>query len=674
MSIQINFLGGGISLKKITMLALALLLTLSPVSPALAETVSDDANEQASDVDLDEQSDSESSTEVTEADSENATTEDEDIEEADANEDGEDPVDENVANEEDEVSEDETSENETTDSTEGTEEETDELDDGEENEEIDEEEEELNLTDVFGRASGEVTYDFNRGYYVLDLRAGITNFHTQQKIKNKWVAFTLPNGVQIADELPSGVVPIGIAGKSGLAVKIPDVNSSSSEHVDKEIALLGVEDDNDPHLNMYLLDVDVNSNSYEEIGQLRGQREIDFTVMEENPTIDLHGSITGNTTYDEEEKYHFLDVSVQALNQTNDSVNDLYVAFELPEGVEVVQDENTPANMEILNLDGARAVALKLPNLDQGKEGELTYQIPVVGVSDAIVTSETISVFKILDAGYNQVGEFDGHINVDFSDMDIAWHFDAIAQIIPDYPGIEDNQFGFNFAYEVKNIDVADVEKVKIDFNVPSAITIEKPEYTGGSSVEIDWDGNDATVTIGDLDGASGYEGYFTAVGSTNRSLDQLTGMEVTVTLYRDGDTVVETLTVPFEVGSYDNIGLPSPEPTPGDPEDPEEPTPQEPGDDDQGTGGDDNNTKDPGTNNGDSQSDGTTDEDDDDTTVTIEDGDDSVTGSGDENDESGLTLPSTATNMYSYLLIGAIILIAGASMIIFRKKSILHK
>src|SRR5699024_10655947 len=136
-------------------------------------------------------------------------------------------------------------------------------------------------------------------------------------------------------------------------------------------------------------------------------------------------------------------------------------AFELPEGVEVVNDENTPANMEILNLDGARAVALKLPNLDQGKEGDVSYQIPVVGISDAVVTSETISVFKILDAGYDEVGQFDGHIEVDFSDMDIAWHFDANAQIIPDYPGITGNQFGFNFEYEVKNIDVAEVDKVK---------------------------------------------------------------------------------------------------------------------------------------------------------------------------------------------------------------------
>src|SRR5699024_6655312 len=132
----------------------------------------------------------------------------------------------------------------------------------------------------------------------------------------------------------------GIAGKSGLAIKMPDVSSYSRESLFLDIPLMGVEDDNDPHINLYLLNVDVNAESYEEVGQLGSQRDIDFSVMEENPTIDLHGSITGNTTYNEDKKYHFLDVTVQALNETNDSVNDLYVAFELPEGVEIVQDEN----------------------------------------------------------------------------------------------------------------------------------------------------------------------------------------------------------------------------------------------------------------------------------------------------------------------------------------------
>lgn len=660
---------------------LILMLTFSPVAPLTA-------NAQEAD-NMDATEDQVNETEE-QANEEEPSSETEEGEKADANEtDESDAVEEQdldtpVADEPAGDDESATEEDETEDPNEETDSEVNEEDEAveEEADEDEEEEEDLNLNDVFGTASGDITYDFNKGHYVLDLKAGIMNFHTTQEIKNKWVAFTLPNGVEVAEEPPSGVVPIRIAGKNGLAVKVPDVKSSSSEYVDKQIALTGVENDNDPHLNMYLLNVDVNAGNYEEIGQLNGQREIEFSVMEENPKIDLRGSITGKTTYDKDKKYHFLDVKVQAENQTNDSVNDLYVAFELPESVEVVDDENMPANVEILNYKDARAVALKLPKLEQGKEGELTYRIPVVGVSDAIVTSETISVFKILDAGYNEVGQFDGHINVDFSDMDIEWHFNAIAQIIPDYPGITGKQMGFNFKYELKNLDIADVEKVKMEFDVPSAIKIEKPKYTGGSNVKVDWDGNTATVDIGDLKGASGFTGYFTAVGSTNSSIDQLKSMKVKVTLYRDGEEVVETINVPFEVGKYADIGLP-----PGDDDDDNEKPDDNGNNGDGGNKGDNGNNGDGGNkgdngsngnggnnnNNGDSGTGGDGKNNDNgsgDVKVTVEDGDDSV---ADKQDGTGLSLPNTATNMYTILLIGALTLIAGASLIVLRKRKVME-
>jgi LPXTG-motif cell wall-anchored protein len=40
-----------------------------------------------------------------------------------------------------------------------------------------------------------------------------------------------------------------------------------------------------------------------------------------------------------------------------------------------------------------------------------------------------------------------------------------------------------------------------------------------------------------------------------------------------------------------------------------------------------------------------------------------------DDNDESGSTLPDTATNIYTFLLIGAITFIAGVSITLFRKR-----
>src|SRR5699024_10415031 len=401
--------------KKISAFMLVLMLTFSPAASLNinAQEADDDADvaEEKQTNETEEQVNDEAAEEDTDPTESDEPAVDEESEadepvktDAEEPEEGEN-ADEKAADEEEAVEDNE--ENEDTGSNEENEEEAD----GEEEADQDQADEDLDLDNIYGAANGDITYDFNKGYYVLDLQAGLSNMSRSQVLQDKWVAFALPDGISLANaDIPSGVVPVYIKGKNGLAVKIPDVGEfPDSKYVYPKIPLIGEMDDNDPVENLYLLNVDVAAQKFENLGQIKSQRKIDFSVMEENPTIDLHGSITGNTTYDEEEKYHFLDVSVQALNQTNDSVNDLYVAFELPEGVEVVQDENTPANMEMLNLDGARAVALKLPNLKQGKEDELTYRIPVVGVSDAVVTSETISVFKILDAGYQQVGEFDGH-------------------------------------------------------------------------------------------------------------------------------------------------------------------------------------------------------------------------------------------------------------------------
>ncbi len=55
---------------------------------------------------------------------------------------------------------------------------------------------------------------------------------------------------------------------------------------------------------------------------------------------------------------------------------------------------------------------------------------------------------------------------------------------------------------------------------------------------------------------------------------------------------------------------------------------------------------------------------------VTVEDGDDSA---ADKQDGTGLSLPKTATNMYTILLIGALTLIAGASLMVLRKRKVME-
>src|SRR5699024_3761729 len=109
---------------------------------------------------------------------------------------------------------------------EATEEEAGEEDNAAETVEADEEEEistlatadeDLNLGDIWGTANGDITFDIASGNYILELQAGLSNYTNSQDIVNKWVGFAIPNGVRVVGELPSGVVQIFIAGKSGLA-------------------------------------------------------------------------------------------------------------------------------------------------------------------------------------------------------------------------------------------------------------------------------------------------------------------------------------------------------------------------------------------------------------------------------------------------------------------------
>src|SRR5699024_1965647 len=178
----------------------------------------------------------------------------------------------------------------------------------------------------------------------------------------------------------------------------------------------------------------------------------------------------------------------------------------------------------------------------------LNYQIPVIGKTDATITADMINLYTFEGNSYKSVGQFSGDVNIDFSDMDKDWYFDIKNEVITDYPGVNDNQKGFRFNYTTKNLTLDDVDEVVMEFVVPDDITIQKPQYIG-SGVEIDWDGNIATVTLGDLRGGSGYYGYFTAVGTTSKSIDELKDTDVTVTLYRDGETEEQTLNSPFVEG-----------------------------------------------------------------------------------------------------------------------------
>lgn len=671
--------------KRILVLSFVFMLAFAPVAAVAAEVDEEKGNANQSE-----------EVESTDSDEADAGSEESDGTAAEAVEGNE------------EVVEDEESDIEADTLEEATEEETDEAEDAtteEETEEVDEEEistfatedEDLILGDILGTANGDIEFDITSGNYVLGLQAGLTNVTNGQDIEDKWVGFAIPNGVDVVGDLPSGVVPIFTAGKSGLAVKVPNIQGIGGENVYHDIQLTGEVDDNDPVLDLYLFNVDTEANQYEEIGEISGQRGIDFSVMEADPTIDLSGSITGETKFDssQDKVYYLLDVTVHAENNTDNDFEDLYVGFELPDDVAVLNTDDVPEGLRTINLgEGKQGVALKLPALEEGSGNqEITYSIPVIGMSDEVIQSETINLYTFGEDGYyNEVGQFPGSISVDFSGMNEPWYFDVKNEVITDYPGVNDNQKGFRFNYTTKNLTLDDVDEVVMEFVVPEGITIEKPQYIG-SGVDIDWNGNIATVTLGDLRGGAGYYGYFTAVGTTSKSISELLDTEVTVTLYRDGEEEVITLSAPFVEGAYDENDFDTPPGNEDDDEGEEDDGTTDPGgnggtNDDNGQGGNggtngdggqggnggatgDNNQggqgKTGGTNNQDGKNkDGTDDE----VTVVVEDGDDSVVASGITDDQ----LPKTATNTFSMMLAGFVLMLVGGASVLIRRKASLNK
>lgn len=146
--------------------------------------------------------------------------------------------------------------------------------------------EDLKLREIYGSANAieDIEYDKVKGYYMLDLQVGLSNYASSQSFSDKWIAFALPDGVSVPDveEIPSGVVIVTLPdGHKGVAVKIPNIHEISSEHLYLDLPLIGTPDDNDPNENLYLYNVDGNAHTAELIGEINSTRDIDFSVMKD---------------------------------------------------------------------------------------------------------------------------------------------------------------------------------------------------------------------------------------------------------------------------------------------------------------------------------------------------------------------------------------------------------
>src|SRR5699024_2805921 len=264
---------------------------------------------------------------------------------------------------------------------------------------------------------------------------------------------------------------------------------------------------------------------------------------------------------------------------------------------------------------------------------------------------------------------------------------------------LDNNQFGLNFAFNASNLTIDNIDKVKVEFNVPEDITVHEPdEYTQGNvpdalddflsdgglggDLDIEWDGNTAIIHLDSIDGAAGYEGFFSAIGESTKALSELEGINVQVTLYQNGNEVVEEIDVPFEIVSYEGDGK-----DPGDGEDDKDDG-NKPGNDSNKPG----DEKDPGKDKDDNKDDGNKDKDEnnkkdnnkkdnnkteddkkkDADKIDSDDEDDSDELTVTETNDSGLdgmTLPDTATNLYTWLLTGGVLTVDGVVLLLFRKK-----
>ncbi|QQK81408.1 DUF5011 domain-containing protein [Salicibibacter cibi] len=286
------------------------------------------------------------------------------------------------------------------------------------------------------------------------------------------------------------------------------------------------------------------------------------------------------------------------------------------------------------------AIDVDTSELDTSEPGEytVTYSVENSGGESASVERDVIVIV------------------IEDEDEDGEWVFDATGQIVTGVPGLEASEFVMNFGFDASNFTSEDVDSVNIEFDVPSDITVHEPdEYIEGEipesledffeeegiegfeSLDIEWDGNTATIDLDTMASDEGYHGFFNGFGESNQALEELG--DVTVTLFGDDDEEITQIDVPFEIVEFD-----------GDVDEPVTP----------GNGGTENGDSadgEDGTGNG-----GSTDESDDTSGDSERTDDESA-------DEVGGALPDTASNNPLMALIGLGIAALGAASIFVRKK-----
>ncbi len=284
----------------------------------------------------------------------------------------------------------------------------------------------------------------------------------------------------------------------------------------------------------------------------------------------MNGSVTGKVSeYDKEKGYYTLTINASVTNNSEQAITNFYTGVDIPDNIMVLDTDETPQDIYLLTGEETE-LAIPVGEVKAGETKNISISIPVIGKTSGANLLQDLNGYVIDEEGYLPVGSISGTSNLTFSTMTEATFFEGKAQAVTDFPGLADNQFGMQFGFKVQNLQIENIDNVKIEFIVPDGVTIHEPDSykegeipdalddfldggdlgLGSSRLDLDWNGNTASVNIGAIEAASGYQGFFSAIGESNLSFEDIKKLQVKITLF-SGNEEIESYTTPIELVKY---------------------------------------------------------------------------------------------------------------------------
>jgi len=293
-------------------------------------------------------------------------------------------------------------------------------------------------------------------------------------------------------------------------------------------------------------------------------------LTSEEIVAQMEGSVNGQVSeFDKEKGYYTLTINATITNDSEQAIANFYTGVDIPDDIMVLDTDDTPQDIYLLSGEETE-LAIPFGEVKAGETKNVSINIPVIGKTAGANLLQTLNAY-VIDGSYSPVGQISGTSNLSFSTMSEATFFEGKAQAVTDFPGLADNQFGMQFGFKVQNLQIDSIDNVKIEFIVPNGVTIHEPDsyqegaipdalddFLGGGSLglgssrlNLDWNGNTAFVDIGAIEAAGGYQGFFSAIGESNLSFEDIKNLKVKITLF-SGNEAVESFTTPIELVKYE--------------------------------------------------------------------------------------------------------------------------